>query len=224
MKIGTYNVLSKSPVFKGIPPLKIEEHLKQIPHRLVKYNKTQCIALRGDKCERLILLLKGKARAEMVDFNGKAVEVETISAPRPLAPAFVFGKNNSYPVDIIAVEEIIALSLPKSSLISLIRLDTTLLKNYLDLLSNRAYFLSERLNFMSFKTIKAKFANYVCNFLAPGENRVMLPKNQQELSEFFGVSRPSLGRVIGELEKEGIISHNRKEIVIKDMETLKGFL
>ena len=33
----------------------------------------------------------------------------------------------------------------------------------------------------------------------------MIDRTQQELSEFFGVTRPSLARALGEMEKEGLI-------------------
>lgn len=40
------------------------------------------------------------------------------------------------------------------------------------------------------------------------------------MAEFFGVTRPALARVIGELEKEGVIQAERKEITITDREKL----
>jgi CRP-like cAMP-binding protein len=124
----------------------------------------------------------------------------------------------------VADRDITVLSIPKTSLIQLIQLDKAVLNNYLDIISNRAYFLSERLWFMSFKTIKEKFAHYIFTLLEPGENKIVLPKSQQELSEFFGVSRPSLARVIGEMEQAQVIQHNRREVVIKDLDKLKEML
>jgi CRP-like cAMP-binding protein len=224
MKISVYEILSRSPLFKGLPPLKIEEVLKKVPHRFIKHKKGNVIALRGDTCERLLVLVIGSVRGEMMDLNGKTIEVETISAPRPLAPAFIFGDNNVYPVDVTADKDVTMLSIPKSSLITLIRLNTEVLKNYLDLLSNRTHFLTERLFFMSLKTIKQKFAQYIVNLLKPGEFKVVLPRSHQELSEFFGVSRPSLARVIRDLEDQHLIEHKRREIMIKDLEGLKGIL
>lgn len=223
-KTEIYEQLSRSPVFKGTPAHEVKELLNRVQHRFIAYKKGKTIASRGDRCEKLMILINGSVRGEMIDFNGKAIEIETIHAPRPIAPGFIFGKNNIFPVDVVAEQDITVLSIPKASLIQLIQLDKTVLNNYLDIISNRAYFLSERLWFMSFKTIKEKFAHYIFTLLKPGENKVVLPKNQQELSEFFGVSRPSLARVIGEMEEAQIIEHNRKEIVIKDPDKLKAML
>jgi CRP-like cAMP-binding protein len=222
--IEMFDQLSRSPVFKGIPVPEIKELLNRVQHRFIAYKKGKTIASRGDTCEKLMVLINGSVRGEMIDFNGKAIEVETIPAPRPIAPGFIFGKNNFFPVDVVADQDIIVLSIPKPSLVQLIQLNKTVLNNYLDIISNRAYFLSERLWFMSFKTIKEKFAHYIFTLKKPGENKIVLPKNQQELSEFFGVSRPSLARVISEMEEAQVIEHHRQEIIIKDLEKLKEML
>lgn len=223
-KIEIYEMLSRSPMFKGIAAADIRDLLNRVQHRFNAYKKGKTLASRGDKCEKLMVLVDGCVRGEMIDFNGKAMQVETIHAPRPIAPGFIFGKKNFFPVDVVAEQDITVLSIPKASLIQLISISTGVLNNYLDIVSNRTYFLSERLWFMSFKTIKEKFAHYIFTLLKPGENKILLPKSQQELSEFFGVSRPSLARVIKEMEDTQVIRHQRREIVITDMDKLKEML
>jgi len=52
-------------------------------------------------------------------------------------------------------------------------------------------------------------------------NIITLDKNQTELAKFFGVTRPSLARILHEMEEEGLISINRKEIQILDLNGLK---
>ena len=47
-----------------------------------------------------------------------------------------------------------------------------------------------------------------------------LPLSQKELAEFFGVTRPSLARALGEMEKEGIIDVKRREIQINNKKKL----
>jgi CRP-like cAMP-binding protein len=219
-----YQNLSHSPVFKGMNPEEIKEILDKVQHRVRVFKKGSVIALRGDRCEKLMVLLKGTVRGEMVDFDGKAIEVETISAPRTVAPAFVFGKNNVFPVDVLANQQTTILILPKYSLINLIQLDRKILNNFLNMISDRTHFLSERLRFMSFKTIKEKFAFYILSLIKEGDQQVTLPKNQQELSEFFGVARPSLSRVVAEMERDKIIVYKRKKILIKDIQRLNEII
>lgn len=224
MPAEIYEILTKSPLFTGISAKEIEEILKRIRHRIKTYKKGNIIAFKGAACEELLVLIKGSVRGEMVDFSGKAVEIEMINAPRPLAPAFLFGKNNLFPVDAVANGDVTLFSIPKSSLITLFQLNTKVLLNYLETISSRARFLSEKLHFMSFKTIKEKIAHYLLSLAKPQQEMVVLPRNHRELSEFFAVSRPSLSRVFVELEKEGIISYDRKKVTIKDRDKLNKIL
>jgi CRP-like cAMP-binding protein len=43
---------------------------------------------------------------------------------------------------------------------------------------------------------------------------------QSKLADFFGVTRPSLSRAIGELEKEKLITADRNKIKILDKQLL----
>lgn len=219
-----YEKLSKSPVFKGIPPQELKKLLEQVRTRLKKYDKGQTAAYRGDQCESLIIIVEGSIRGEMLDYSGKLMQVETIMAPRPIAAAFIFGKKNHFPVDAVANEKVVLLSIPKESLVRLMQLNTMVLTNYLDLVSNKTHFLTERLWFMSFKTIREKLAHYILGLAGSDGDSATLSKNMQELSEFFGVSRPSLSRVVGQMTAEGIIRVSRREVVISDREKLEEIL
>jgi len=217
-------VKEESPLFKGIPAAELMQMLKRVRHRVKKYKNRNTVAFKGDSCEELLLLIKGTVRGEMADYSGKSVEVETITAPRPLAPAFLFGPHNRFPVDVIAEGEVTLLSIPKASLITLFQENAKILRNFLDSISGRAQFLSERLYFMSFKTIKEKIAHYIFSRLKPGQDTVLLPRNQRELSEFFGVTRPSLSRTFAELEKQEIIQYDRKKVTVTDRQKFSHIL
>ena len=219
-----YEILSRSPIFRDISPEKIEEMVTRFRYNIRTYKKGNTITLRGEPCEELMIVIKGTVKGEMIDFKGKAIEIEMISAPRPLAPAFLFGKQNRFPVDVVVSEEVVLLSIPKSSLINIFQSNATVLNNFLNIISDRTQFLSDKLWFISFKSIKEKIAHYILSLLKKGKNTVMLPKNQQELSEFFGVTRPSLSRVFAELEKENILFYDRRKIIIKDRDKLNEIL
>lgn len=88
-----YKILSQSPIFTGISPEKIDEMVTRYRYNIRTYKKGNTITFRGESCEELMIIIKGTVKGEMTDFKGKAVEIEMISAPRPLAPAFLFGNK-----------------------------------------------------------------------------------------------------------------------------------
>jgi CRP-like cAMP-binding protein len=98
------------------------------------------------------------------------------------------------------------------------------LKNYLNAISSRTQFLSNKIRFLSFKTIREKLANYILNNIKKDSNVFILNQSQTELADFFGVTRPSLARALAEMGKEGILHTERREITILDKEKLNKLL
>ncbi|PKP08964.1 MAG: Crp/Fnr family transcriptional regulator [Bacteroidetes bacterium HGW-Bacteroidetes-4] len=209
-----YQRLANSPIFKGVTPDQIEQLLNKVPFQIKQIEANLILAHRFDEVKSLSIIIEGSVRGEMLDFSGKVLKVEDINAPRPIASAFLFGQNNHYPVDVISNENSTLLILPKDSVLQLFQLSKTFLSNYLSTISNRAQFLSERIWFLSFKTIKGKLAQYILSLATPDKNQVKLPLSQKELAEFFGVTRPSLARALGDMEKEKMIVVNRRDIQI----------
>ena len=85
------------------------------------YKKGEILARQGDVCNRLVILTKGSVRGEMIDYSGRLVKVEDIAAPRALAPLFLFGEENRFPVEVTANEPTEVIELPKSSVLNLFR-------------------------------------------------------------------------------------------------------
>lgn len=216
-----YNIISNSPFFKGLSPQEVESILGKIAHSVKSFAKGQTIAQREEEVKNLCIVVEGSVKGEMVDFSGKILKIEEMFAPQPIAHAFLFGERNRYPVDVIAIEDCKILFIPKPEVIRMLQQSDIILRNYLNAISNRAQFLSNKLWFLSFKTIKEKVAHYLLNLSRSETNKtIMLPKSHQELAEFFGVTRPSLARVFAEMQDEGIITVNRREVVIKNRDKL----
>ncbi len=215
-----YNTLTNSPLFKGIAPEEIENIFSLINYKIKKYDNEQLIASREEPVNHLLILIKGSVRGEMLDFSGKVLKVEDIHAPKPIVGAFLFGAQNKFPVDVITCEETSLLIIPKESVIKLFQLNPQFLQNFLNAISSRAQFLSRRIWFLSFKTIKGKLAQYILNLEKTQGENINMKLTQKELAEFFGVTRPSLARALGDMEKNGIIEANRKQITILDKNKL----
>lgn len=209
-----HNILSNSSIFKGVNPGEIIHILNIIRYQVKTYSAGQLIALTGETCRNLMIVIEGCVKGEMIDYSGKTIKIEDIEAPRAIASAFLFGRTNKYPVNIVANSNVKLLLIPKDSVLKLLQTNTRILNNYLNAISNRTHFLSNRIRFLSFKTIKGKIAHYILDLAKGDKNIIIMPVTQKELAEFFGVTRPSLGRAIGEMGKNDLIDAKGKEIKI----------
>jgi CRP-like cAMP-binding protein len=156
----------------------------------------------------------------MVDYAGRVIKIEDIPAPIAIASAFIFGSRNRFPVNVIAISDGELFLIEKQYFLELLMRNDIILVNFLDMISNRSQFLSEKIKFLNFKTIKGKLAHYLLQKAGKEKSSVVLEMTQNELADYFGVARPSVGRVLGELEEEGYIEAKGKNIKIIDKDGL----
>ena len=210
------------PICSNIPVNEREAFLNELTFKTKSFKKGEWIAHQGDCVHALYILLKGSVKAEMVSESGTVLTIETIHAPNPLASAFLFAENNQFPVDVVAVEDGELVLVSKDSITKQLACNETFLKGFLAFNSNRAHFLSERLKFLSTKTIKGKLAQYI---LERSQNMIFrLDMNQTALAEYFGVTRPSLSRSLSEMINEEIISLKGKNGKILNLLKLKRLI
>ena len=213
--------LVNNPLFRRITPERLFADLEEISFHTRSYKKGEILAQQGAVCNRLVILTKGSVRGEMIDYSGRLIKVEDIAAPRAIAPLFLFGEENRYPVEVTANEPTEVIELPKSSVLSLFRKNEQFLENYMNLSANYARTLSDKLFFMSFKTIRQKLASYLLRlYKQQQQTHITLDRSQQELSDYFGVSRPSLARELAHMQEDGLLIADRKHITILQKEQL----
>ena len=213
--------LVNNPLFRGITPERLLADLEEISFHTRSYKKGEILARQGDVCNRLVILTKGSVRGEMIDYSGRLIKVEDITAPKAIAPLFLFCEQNRYPVEVTANEPTEVIELPKPSVLSLFRKNEQFLENYMNLSANYARTLSDKLFFMSFKTIRQKLASYLLRlYKQQQQTHITLDRSQQELSDYFGVSRPSLARELAHMQEDGLLIADRKHITILQKEEL----
>ncbi len=219
-----FQLLTQCPLFKGITEKEAEFLFDKIHFQIKTYSKGDIVVVAGETVVNLLVIIEGSVRGEMIDYSGKTIKIEDIEAPQPLATAFLFGQQNKYPVTVTVNNDTGILIIPVAEFLKLLQLNTQILKNYLNSITSRAQFLSQKLNFLSFKTIKAKFAHFLLQQAGETFHSVVLKNTQQQLADLFGVTRPSLARVFGEMQKEGIIKISNKTVSLLDKKALNKLI
>ena len=222
--------LSQCPLCSVIPQDRIHDFFSDICLKVNKFSKGDTIARQGDTCKHLYILVKGTVKTEMVTESGGLLTVEVIKAPKPLASAFLFAENNTFPVDVTTTEDSTVLMINRDDVIELFRRDAKFMEMYLKYNSNKTQFLSNKLQILTIKTIRGKLAHYLleqlslCHSVSPSVNTFVMDKNQTELAKYFGVSRPALARTFSELQQEKIISADRNRVTVLKIQALRNLI
>jgi CRP-like cAMP-binding protein len=215
-----YTLLLRSPLFKGMTQEEIISVIAVTPFRIRNYKEGALIALSGENVSSFMLVTKGRVKGEMIDFSGRVIKIEEIPASGALAAAFIFGSRNIYPVNVVALDDTQILIIEKTDFLKFLKDHDKILVNYLNMISDRSQFLSEKIKFLNFKTIKGKLAQYILQLAGRDMTQITLQSTQNELAEYFGVARPSIARVMSEMEQEEIIRTRGKHLVIVDKKRL----
>jgi len=216
-----YETLTNCPLFAGLSAEELEAIFSKCHCFTKTFEVGDIAAFSGEPVNFMIIVLEGSVKGEMVDFSGKVIKIDDIPAPYPLASAFIFGKQNKFPVNVMANEKTKLLYIPKFDFLKMLQTDIRIMQNFLNVISGHTQILANKLKFLSFKTIKGKIAQYILSLAGPDRNMVELPMTQNDLAEQFGVARPSLARALGEMAEEGIISVDRKVVRILDRKRLR---
>ena len=213
--------LIRNPLFHGIEKQILGTIIKGIHHQIKQLETNEVLAVEGEVLNQLWIIVEGAVVGQMMDYTGNLLRVEKIMAPQTIATAFLFGKPGKLPVTITATEPVKLFCIPKDDLITLFSQHKKIMQNFLDIISERAQFLSQRIKVLSISSLRGKLAFYLLQHVKKtGQTEFLLPHTKQELPEQFGTTRPSVGRILHRLNNEDIIESSRKHIRILDREAL----
>lgn len=210
----------KCPLFKGISSEEVNKIIGE-KFGIRKFEQGRTIIKQGDEYSTLLIVIDGEVSGEMTDLSGKNVIIENIPAPNVLAPAIIFAENNRIPVNVIALTQVTILPISREDFTHMLQRNIKLLNNFLQLISDRSRFLTDKVRLLRFGTIKSKIAGYLIEIYSKKDNlRFEIKHSQQELADMFGVTRPALAKTIGQMTDEGLILSNKKEFKILNLNEL----
>ena len=214
-----FKTLVKFKLFKGISEDELENLFGKIKYEIKKFKKNDVIFFRDEKVDGLFIVIMGLLSAEMLKSNGDVQKIENLSNGDIIGSAFIFGEDNNLPVDLIVLEEGMLLHIDKNNLLQAFNTNEKFLINFLDEISDKTQFLSNKV-WKSFnnKTIKEKVLDYILENTQ--SNKVIFRHSIKELAELFGVSRPSLSRVISDFVEEEILKRDGKNKFILNKEKI----
>lgn len=212
-------------LFEGITRQEIRELLEPRRCQLKEYHEGAMVAFRGDSYTSLWIVLQGRLAAEFQDYRGRVLRVESLSEGDPIAAAILFAPETNFPVTLIAETDVRLCVIPRREVLRIMQTSEQFLLNYLRDNGSKIAFLAEKLRLVQFSTIREKIASYLLDLAEKqATDSPVLSISKEELSEIFGVSRPSLSREFSRLVEEEIISRDGRQVHIMQRETLETIL
>jgi len=219
-----FSILALSELFSGLDPADVEALIEQSGAEPRNYSGGDVIALQGARYNHLLLLVEGVVRAESDEGGERRTHIEQVAAPAMIAPSFLYARDGALPATLIARDAVTVLAIARDDFSGLLAADRRVMCNFLQVISTANKFVSEKVVYLTYKTIKGRLANYLLSLTeAQGSQTVVNPLTQREMATMFSVTRPALARALGELADSGTIYVRNKHITVLFAEKLRQY-
>ncbi|MDD3369776.1 MAG: Crp/Fnr family transcriptional regulator [Lachnospiraceae bacterium] len=212
----------------------LEDH-----HSNVKtYQKGEIIFHEEDVPEKIFVLLSGSVLIARDAFAGRRMVLTQVEQPGEMfGEIYAFIEQPSYDMYTEAMEKSVILSLDHTIFESLSGNDVAkmtlsdsklymiqkLRNNMLAIFANKAFQMNKKLRILGNSGLREKIVHYLYQYLDDKEN-VTGKHSREEMADYLNVTRPSLSRELGNMQKEGIISLQKRKIVVLDREAFEQYL
>lgn len=223
------NIINASPLFRGIEPAQLHAMLNCMSPRIITYKKNENITIEGEPFKGIGVILKGEAAITRESPSGSRIILEIAGPSKMFGEIAAFSGRKVWPATVAAQSECTVMFLPPEKILSdcekLCLSHKMLVNNMLGIVSDRAFMLNRKVEYLTMKNIKERLSYYLLDqYRTLGSSTFMMPMKRNELADFLNVSRPSLSREMCKMRDEGLIEFHRSSIRIKDIEGLKQMI
>lgn len=215
-------------LFKGLTTEEIERLIETSALSQIHLLEGETLFEVGTIPISMFILIKGAVSVEKVDINGKRSVVNSFHQKGTVfGEVYLYLEERLYDYSCRALEETVVLAIPKDFMVGLKNDEydyyRILISNMLQILSEKAFYLNQKVQILSSYTLRQKIANYLYqrNEKHP---TVELPFNREQFAEYIGTTRPSLSRELMSMEDDGLICVNKTVIEIREMQQIEDLI
>ncbi len=184
--------------------------------KVVKFPNHFTIAHEGDISTNLGIVLEGKVYVKAYSLGGKDYTLNTLYPGQIFGDVLMYGSyDKSYPGNLVTRGETKVAFIPNREFEQFMFNDNDLLRNYLALISEKAYQMNINSKLLSQDSIRDKILFYLrLQQRTQKSNIIKLNMTKEELANKLFIQRPSLSRELIHMKKDGLIDYDRSTITI----------
>lgn len=211
-----FSALKTSLLFQKLDPVYLEQLVNLYVHLQQSYSKGSIIYNENDECTHMDLVVSGTLVIQQIDEYGNMLSITKFSKGQTIAGNILFNNKNLYPMTVSAINDVILLPLSKKNILALSQ-TPIFLEALLADISERATILSHTIKNITRRSLRNKISDYLTLLYAKQNTpQLTLPTTKTDLSNTFGVARPSLSRALTSMKKDGLLSYNRNTILLSE--------
>lgn len=220
--------LNQCPLFTGMSEAEIEECLLVSQARIVSYPKDTYLFHQGELPRYMMVLLSGSIVIGNDSLSGKRNIVATFQDHGEMfGEVFLFLNKKEYDYFAQADSTAEVLLIPKSffdaDAVNQNSFSYRLIANLLPVFAGKAYYLNQKIRIISGASLRQKIARMLIQNTHSDPARTF-SMNREKMADYLGVARPSLSRELSNMQAEGLIVLEKRQIRIVDLSALQEIM
>lgn len=207
---------------------KSEEYLldlfKDANYIIKSYSKNDIIAMEGDTCTSIGLILDGNIDIKRM-LGTKVIHVSSFGKGHIFGDVIAFSDVNLYPATVMSSTTSKVMFISKDNFIKFCTSHEDFLGMFLNDLSNKIFVLNKSITNLTFSNVRQKICNFlISEYKLQNSENIKLKMTKEKIAESLGITRPSLSRELINMKDMGLIDYSRSHIKILDLEEVENIL
>lgn len=209
------NLIRSTTLIKSLSGEDILTNLKSGKFKVTSYKKSSVVHFDGERCSKLEIILSGKVVVDRIGESGNLLTISEFYNDDILGGNLLFSKYPYYPMTVLTQLPTDILEIDRETLFELFCNNPIFLRTYLELTSDRAFILGNKIKHYINKTIRESIMNYL-NYESKiqNSNHIKLNTTKKALAEKIGVQRTSLSRELAKMREDGLILFDTDSITL----------
>lgn len=217
--------LQQLQIFHNLTEEELKKSLVCSQATVRKYKKNEYIFQQGDAPKKLYFVLEGEIELGSINLNGKVTRISRVTVGEEFGEVEMFLRQSAYSGYARAKKEVSVLEVSQSFFGGRCERNcvhhSKVVFNMLQLFAEKADKHNHQIEVLTSGNLRQRVAAYLLENSNP-DYRVKLQMNREDLAAYLNTTRPSLSRMLLNLQEGGIIQIvNRKVIEILDCDRLQ---
>ncbi|MBW4697909.1 MAG: Crp/Fnr family transcriptional regulator [Aphanocapsa lilacina HA4352-LM1] len=195
------------PTFDQFPPALQAAAVRR------KLQGGESVFRQGDEALAFYAVERGRIRMVSHTRTGRTVLLYRAVAGECFAETSLFAEQ--YNCEAIADVPAQVVSFPTAALVAALRFKPELAERFLHILSERIHSLKERVNLQNIAPARDRVLEYLFVAVPPGQMTVAFDRSFREIADELNLTQETLYRTLAELEREGVISRQKRSITLR---------
>lgn len=207
------------PLFSALSVAELRQLMRQSAVRA--YKRHEIIFMEGDPYAGLYLVLSGRVKVFKTNPEGKEQIIHLVGPREPFADVPLF-TGGPYPATAQALEDTRVLFIAKQAFLDLLQGNPEISLRMLGAFAKRLRRMVQLVEELSLKEVTTRLARYLLDESKNAAHPTFqLPISKANLAAYLGTIPETLSRSLRELEDNGIISVQGKQITIRNQQMLQ---